>query len=487
MSIIQLAESFGLSDGGELKGVTNEAHRRLSPARAKALKEAGELWGKAWAGDRMAALVVNEALTTSDLFKSATGDLLDRELLAVYGDIPSTWDQFASRTTVRNFKPKKLVDIMGGRTALDLVPELTEYPYADSDSNEYEVKAKKFGRRFGFSWEAGVNDDIDELRQIPSRFGTAAQLTEERAALEALVTVSSGAPLTSFFKKYDATAAGTLGYSAFDNSSTAALTSAALEAGITSITGRKDKDGNVVPNAGLVRSSGSCRRSPERPSSSTASWARTPSASGRRSWAPPPTASSPSAQAGPPSSPPCNAGSASRPTGSSAPSPGGPSSAASASPQTGSPAPSPSRRSSAASTQDSSEEDCMNPVVKLFGREPAAWVGLIEAALILLLAFFTLMTPEQLTLVMAAVNALAGCYVAWATKDTMLGVVVGLAKAILALVIGFGLALTEPQTAAILGFVVIIGSFFNRQNTYPLADPPRAVPGALPVSDVGSQ
>ena len=129
----------------------------------------------------------------------------------------------------------------------------------------------------------------------------------------------------------------------------------------------------------------------------------------------------------------------------------------------------------------------MNPVVKLFGREPAAWVGLIEAALILLLAFFTLMTPEQLTLVMAAVNALAGCYVAWATKDTMLGVVVGLAKAILALVIGFGLALTEPQTAAILGFVVIIGSFFNRQNTYPLADPPRAVPGALPVSDVGSQ
>ena len=252
MSIITLAESFGLTDDGALKGSTNAAHRRLTPARAKALSEAAELWTKAWAGDKMAAVVVNEALTTSDLFKSATGDLLDRELLGVYQDAQAVWNQFATRAPVRNFKPKKLVDIMGGNSALDVVPELTEYPGTSHSTKEYEIKAKKFGRRFGFSWEAGVNDDIDELRQIPDRFGRAAVLTEERAALEAIVTVSTGAPLAAFFKSYDATAAGLLGYAAFDNSSTAALTSAAVQAGVESISTRKDAAGNIVPNAGLV-------------------------------------------------------------------------------------------------------------------------------------------------------------------------------------------------------------------------------------------
>lgn len=252
MTIIQSAEAFGLTADGALKGTTNEAHRRLNPARAKALVEASALWGKAWAGDKLAAVVVNEALSTNDLFVSATGDLLDRELLGVYQDTPQVWNQFASRVQVRNFKPKKMVDIMGGNSRLDVVPELTEFPASGHSTHEYEISAKKFGRRFGYSWEAGVNDDIDELRQIPSRFGRAAQLSEEYAALEAIATVSTGAPSTTFFQSYDATEAALLGYTAFDNSSTAALTSAAVQAGIESIAARKDADGNMVPHAGLV-------------------------------------------------------------------------------------------------------------------------------------------------------------------------------------------------------------------------------------------
>lgn len=252
MSIMHLAESFGLTNDGGLRGTTNAAHRRLTPARAKALTEASELWGRAWGGDRIAATVVNEALTTSDLFVSATGDLLDRELLARYGDITPDWQEWASPATVRNFKPKKLVDIMGGKSALDLVPELSEYPYAKHSTHEYEISAKKFGRRFGFSWEAGINDDIDELRQIPDRFASAAALTESRAALEQLVTVSTGAPLATFFKSYSASAAGALGYAAFQNSGTAALTAASLQAALTGMSTRKDAEGNLVPHNGLV-------------------------------------------------------------------------------------------------------------------------------------------------------------------------------------------------------------------------------------------
>ena len=252
MSIIQMAEAFGLTEGGELKGVTNTAHRALNPVRAKALTEASALWSQAWAGDKYAAVLVNEALSTSDLFVSATGDLLDRELLANYQDVTPSWQAWATRSSVRNFKAKKLVDIMGGKSGLDLVPELTEYPYALHSTHEYEISAKKFGRRFGYSWEAGVNDDLDELQQIPARFASAAAITEDRAALEVLATVSTGVPLTGFFKSYNAAAANPLGYAAFDNSSTAALTTAALATAVTAVSARKDTNGNAIPNSGLV-------------------------------------------------------------------------------------------------------------------------------------------------------------------------------------------------------------------------------------------
>lgn len=252
MTIMQIAESFGLTEDGALKGSTNNERRRLSPVRAKALQEASELWGSAWNGSRQAANIVTEAMTTSDLFVSATGDLLDRELLASYGDTPTSWSSFATRTSVRNFKPKKMVDIMGGKIRLDRVPERTEYPGIGYSTNEFAIAVAKFGRRFGFTWEAGVNDDIDELRRIPGSYAQAASLTEDYAALECLVTSATGVPLTSFFKSYDATAAGTLGYAAFDNSSTAALTSDAIQTAITSIQTRRDKDGNLIPSGKLL-------------------------------------------------------------------------------------------------------------------------------------------------------------------------------------------------------------------------------------------
>lgn len=247
MSIMQMAESFGLSEGA-LKGSTNDARRALSPQRAKAMAEAADVWGKAWGGNRRAALLVNEAMTTSDLFVSATGDFLDRELLDRYQDVPVVWSQFAKRIPVRNFKPKKMLDLMGGKTALDLVPELTEFPGANAQTNEYEISVAKFGRRVGWSWEAGINDDIDELRQVPDNFARAAALTEERAALEALVEdTTTGTPNSAFFKNYATAGAKALGYSPFNNSGTDALTTANLEAAITAIGQRKDVEGNLIP------------------------------------------------------------------------------------------------------------------------------------------------------------------------------------------------------------------------------------------------
>lgn len=110
--------------------------------------------------------------------------------------------------------------------------------------------------------------------------------------------------------------------------------------------------------------------------------------------------------------------------------------------------------------------------MKLFGREPAAWVGLIEASLALLVALSIVnITSEQTALIMAAVVAVFGVVTAYLTKDTMLGVLVGLTKAVIALAVGFGAHFSPELTASIIAFVVVIVGFFQRTQTSP-ADTP---------------
>lgn len=244
MTLINLAETFGLNDDQSLSGVSPVTRRQYTPTRTRAIIEAATLWQRVFDGDIRAAVQVREALSTSDLFVSATGDVLDRELLAAYSDVTPEWQKFATRTTVRNFKPKKLVDLMGGRTKLDLVPELSAYPGADHDTREFEVKVAKFGRQFGFSWEALVNDDLDELQQIPGTFSQASALTETANALAVIAVAGTGAPNTGFFKDYS----GVSGYGSLNTTpGTAALTAASLTIALDAIAARKDAEGNLVP------------------------------------------------------------------------------------------------------------------------------------------------------------------------------------------------------------------------------------------------
>lgn len=132
-----------------------------------------------------------------------------------------------------------------------------------------------------------------------------------------------------------------------------------------------------------------------------------------------------------------------------------------------------------------------NKAVTIFGREPAMWVGLIEAALVLALSFTAFISSEQTALVMAVVTAAAGFYVGWATKDVGLARVIGLIKACTALLVGFGFALTDAQNGAVLAFVSVAFALINRDRTSPVADPidpsPQQVTPMLPTNDVADK
>lgn len=103
---------------------------------------------------------------------------------------------------------------------------------------------------------------------------------------------------------------------------------------------------------------------------------------------------------------------------------------------------------------------------KILGQEPAAIVGVVEAFLALLLSLnvFSL-TSDQLGWIMAVVVAGLSLVTAYATKHTTLAAVVGFAKAAIVLGVGFGVPLDDTQTAAIIGFVTVVGGLFLRTQT----------------------
>lgn len=237
---ILIGESFGLDANLTMTGEGPAARRARVRERARTnatyrrnLTEAKALLHAAWAGDPIATARVNEAITTSDLFKSAAGEVLDVELLAAYAEQPRQWDKFAAQTKVRNFKKKKLRDLIGSTTTLARVPEHSNYPEADSTAAEREISVGKFGEQFGYTFEARINDEIGELEQVPGGWATKARYTEDDVALEQLANPLTGAPNTGFFNVGN------------DNLGTGALTATTLQAAITKVSTKRDKAGRL--------------------------------------------------------------------------------------------------------------------------------------------------------------------------------------------------------------------------------------------------
>ncbi|MFK5689595.1 hypothetical protein ACI3EY_08000 [Ornithinimicrobium sp. LYQ92] len=226
-TIARLAESLGVDDQ-RLAGVMP---RRMSEAD---VADTARLLHLAWNGDERGKLAVNEALTTSDLFRSATGEVLAVAILAAYEEMPTQWTKTHARTTLPDFRPKKLRDLAGARTALPKVPEHTNYPEALYAIRESEISVGKFGEQFGYSFEARVNDQLGELRLVPQSWAGKARRTEDLESLRTLADPLTGAPNTAFFNGGN----GNLG--------TGALTQENLQTAVTGVRTKRDTDGNLL-------------------------------------------------------------------------------------------------------------------------------------------------------------------------------------------------------------------------------------------------
>lgn len=111
------------------------------------------------------------------------------------------------------------------------------------------------------------------------------------------------------------------------------------------------------------------------------------------------------------------------------------------------------------------------PRVLVFGREPAFVAELVASLLVLLNLFFL---PGLDDTLQGAINAvvLAGSSVYVAVKvasDSLLPILVGAFKATIALVVAFGIDLSQPQQAALLTFLSLAaGAFVRTQVSAPV-------------------
>lgn len=105
----------------------------------------------------------------------------------------------------------------------------------------------------------------------------------------------------------------------------------------------------------------------------------------------------------------------------------------------------------------------------IFGRHPAVIIGFLQAALFAVAQIWTEWSDAQVMAIVAVLVIVGDLVVAGFTRDTVLAVLVGLAKAGLAALLLFGVAIDEPTQASILSVLTALVAMLQMNATVPLA------------------
>lgn len=239
MSLIQVAESF--KDQSAFDGESPQARRsKLSQAVIKEAIAMAELLNHYKEGSRRAGREILEALSTSDLARYASGQVIDRIMLDNYAAMDTQWQKFCAPTTVNSFRPSYLSEKGVPKQTFKDVPEKTPFPMAKTgDVAENPIQVAKTGLLFGFSFEARVNDDLEQLVAITDSFPEIARETEDDRGLRLMVNLETGALNTAFFNVGNA------------NIGSLKLTATNLQTVYVSLSTKRDANGTIIPTGGL--------------------------------------------------------------------------------------------------------------------------------------------------------------------------------------------------------------------------------------------
>lgn len=113
--------------------------------------------------------------STSD-FPTILGNVANRTLRSAYAAFPKTFEKWARRGTISDFRPITRVAVSGA-PELKKVLEGAEFTYGTMGATAEVIQLATYGRIIAITRQALINDDMDALSRIPSAFGArAAQL-----------------------------------------------------------------------------------------------------------------------------------------------------------------------------------------------------------------------------------------------------------------------------------------------------------------------
>lgn len=123
-----------------------------------------------------------------DDFANILGSNLNRSLRNAYQGVNMPWRQYTFQSEVSDFRSN---DRIMGSEAEDLLPlgPGGVGPYQDSKLSEqkYSIRASTKGRAFSISRQALINDDLNYLKDQPSRFGRAAARTLTKEVVQTVL------------------------------------------------------------------------------------------------------------------------------------------------------------------------------------------------------------------------------------------------------------------------------------------------------------
>ncbi len=112
------------------------------------------------------------AMSTSD-FPYILGAVANKSVLDGWNNEPKTWEAWVATGTVANFNIHTAARV-GEADDLDQVRENDEYNYGSQGEQFEQFQVVTYGKLFAVSRQAIINDDLNQLTDIPSKMGAAA-------------------------------------------------------------------------------------------------------------------------------------------------------------------------------------------------------------------------------------------------------------------------------------------------------------------------
>mgnify|MGYP000972609248 CR=1 FL=1 len=185
-------------------------------------------------GMSFAPVMAGGMLTSSD-FANVLANVGNKSMLKGYEEAEETFQKWTGKGTLSDFKTVTRVDT-GLFPSLAEVPEGAEYSYAKISDRKETMALATYGKLFGITRQAIINDDLSAFTRIPAKMGRAAKRTIGNLVYAILIDNPTMSDTVALFHANHGNLA----------TSGSAMAVATLDAGRSAMAKQKDPDAHAT-------------------------------------------------------------------------------------------------------------------------------------------------------------------------------------------------------------------------------------------------